>query len=97
MMTFNLNFFLFKHKREGAKPWVLGRLALSKQTSRFQLPMDVKTLECKFFLKKKDTMKNLYKLVVSKLIEPRKKELSLLPCSVSPMHTSKRIGNQLST
>ena len=27
------------------KPWLQGRLALSKQTSRFELPMDVKLLE----------------------------------------------------
>lgn len=34
-----------KRKREGLKPWLQGRLALSKQTSRFELPMDVKILE----------------------------------------------------
>ncbi|XP_032228170.2 uncharacterized protein LOC5504003 [Nematostella vectensis] len=34
-----------KRKREGMKPWLQGRLALSKQTSRFELPMDVKVLE----------------------------------------------------
>ena len=27
------------------KPWLQGRLALSKQTSRFELPMDVRLLE----------------------------------------------------
>ncbi|KAK3746273.1 hypothetical protein QZH41_016532, partial [Actinostola sp. cb2023] len=34
-----------RHKKEGMKPWLQGRLALSKQTSRFELPMDVKVLE----------------------------------------------------
>jgi len=34
-----------KRRREGMKPWLQGRLALSKQTSRFELPMDVRLLE----------------------------------------------------
>lgn len=34
-----------KQRKEGMKPWLQGRLALSKQTSRFELPMDVKLLE----------------------------------------------------
>lgn len=34
-----------KRRRESMKPWLQGRLALSKQTSRFELPMDVKLLE----------------------------------------------------
>lgn len=34
-----------QRKREGMKPWLQGRLALSKQTSRFELPMDVRLLE----------------------------------------------------
>lgn len=38
---------LFQRKKEGMKPWLQGRLALSKQTSRFELPMDVRVLECK--------------------------------------------------
>lgn len=29
------------------KPWLQGRLALSQQTSRFELPMDVRLLEGK--------------------------------------------------
>lgn len=34
------------------KPWLQGRLALSQQTSRFELPMDVKLLAGeKYFLK----------------------------------------------
>lgn len=33
-----------KQRREGMKPWLQGRLALSQQTSRFELPMDVKLL-----------------------------------------------------
>ena len=32
------------------KPWLQGRLALSKQTSRFELPMDVRLLEGKVYL-----------------------------------------------
>lgn len=34
-----------KRRKEGMKPWLQGRLALSKQTSRFELPMDVRLLE----------------------------------------------------
>ncbi|XP_031553189.1 titin-like isoform X2 [Actinia tenebrosa] len=34
-----------RRKKEGMKPWLQGRLALSKQTSRFELPMDVRLLE----------------------------------------------------
>jgi len=34
----------FQQRREGMKPWLQGRLALSQQTSRFELPMDVKLL-----------------------------------------------------
>lgn len=36
------------------KPWLQGRLALSKQTSRFELPMDVRLLEGRgLFIKSK--------------------------------------------
>lgn len=40
-----LFFFSLQQRKEGMKPWLQGRLALSKQTSRFELPMDVKLLE----------------------------------------------------
>ncbi|XP_028400854.1 uncharacterized protein LOC114523978 isoform X2 [Dendronephthya gigantea] len=34
-----------KRLREGMKPWLKGRLALSQQNSRFEIPMDVRLLE----------------------------------------------------
>ena len=41
-----ITFLIFlQQRKEGMKPWLQGRLALSKQTSRFELPMDVKLLE----------------------------------------------------
>lgn len=53
------------------KPWLQGRLALSQQTSRFELPMDVKLLAGKkntflitnFFINLK-----LYKVYISFMI-----------------------------
>ena len=34
-----------KRLKEGMKPWLKGRLALSQHNSRFEIPMDVKLLE----------------------------------------------------
>ena len=46
LLIFRCIFVCFlQRKREGMKPWLQGRLALSKQTSRFELPMDVRLLE----------------------------------------------------
>ena len=46
ILYIKITFLIFlQQRKEGMKPWLQGRLALSKQTSRFELPMDVKLLE----------------------------------------------------
>lgn len=50
IMRMNPSYPLSPHPQPASRvhPWAQGRLALSKQSSRFELPMDMKLLESKF-------------------------------------------------